>query len=46
MRKCEIDNILDPAEENRQLLARLWDGLKKRAMGNVTVHVVNAGALK
>ena len=27
------NNILDPNEQNRQLLARLWDGLKRKGDG-------------
>ena len=31
--KMSNNNIPDPEEENRQLLARLWDGLKRKGDG-------------
>ena len=36
----------DPNEHNRQLLAKLWDAVKRRGDGNVIVHVLNAGDLR
>ena len=39
-------NILDPNEDNRQLLARLWDAVKRRGDGNVIVCVLNVGDLR
>ena len=39
-------NIPDPNEDNRQLLARLWDVGNKGVMANVILHVLNAGDLR
>ena len=36
----------DPNEHNRQLLAKLWDAVKRRGDGNVIVYVLNAGDLR
>ena len=44
--KMSNRNILDPNEDNRRLLARLWDAAKIRGDGNVIVHVVNAEDLR
>ena len=40
------NNIPDPHDQNHELLAILWDGMKRKVRGNVIFHVVNAGDLK
>ena len=42
----EHNNIPDPHDQNHELLARLWDGMKRKVRGNVIFHVVNVGDLK
>ena len=39
-------NILDPNEDNRQLLARLWVQRNEGVMANVIVPILNAGDLR
>ena len=39
-------NILDPNEDNQQLLARLWDAANEGVMANVIVSVLNGGDLR
>ena len=42
----ELNNIPNPQDQNLELLAILWDGLKIMVMGIAIVHVVNEGDLK
>ena len=44
--KMSNRNIPDPNEDNRQLLARLWDAAKRRGDANVIVRVLSAGDLR
>ena len=44
--KMSNSNILDPDKQNRQLLSRLWDGLKRKGDGKCYCPCIQWGVFK